>query len=173
MGLAGLLHDRNEANEADADESPTVSGMSETKRPRDAEWLAEFPAEQLADEWADRTAAEFSAGDILDEGWARLLVPDAVMVQPADLRIDDAAMLVERLLDLAVHDWLTAERLGAHKLQGLDDPHGTDDAREGFGQTATGVEYRLGDDRRFYGVLWSMLVDCWRRGAPPFATIAH
>ena len=97
------------------------------------------------------------------------------MVQPANLRIDDVTMLVERLLDLAVNDWLTAEQLGEPETQaqGSDDSHDADDAIEGFDRTPTCVEYRLADDRRFDDVLWSILVDCWRRGASPFATTTH
>ena len=147
--------------------------MSETKRSRDAEWLAECLAEQLAAERDDMTPAEWPVGDVPDEGWARLLGPDAVTVQPADLRIDDAAMLVERLFDLAVDDWLTAEQLGSPEPQSSDDPYGEDDVGEEFDQTATGVQYRLADDRKFDDVLWSILVDCWRRGNRPFAAIAH
>ena len=150
--------------------------MSETKLPRDVEWLARCLADQLADDPPDHFRADGTPGGVQDRTWARLLGVAAVPFDESELQIEDVTALVIRLLDFAVDEWLALEQAGevpGGDSQEVDDPGDRREAEAIIDTGMVGPVVRFADDRTRDEALWSVLADHWRRGAPPFVTVVH
>ena len=149
--------------------------MSETKGPGDAEWLARRLAAHLSSGLSD----DLPPGGPHDEpdlGWVPLLGVAAMPIDEAELRIEDVTALVVRLLDYAVDEWFALEQSGESRAgegNDIDDPDDRCEAEATLDQDIAGPTVRFADDRTRDEALWSVLIDQWRRVAPPFATVVH
>ena len=151
--------------------------MSETKRFGDGECLARRLSDQLATEPPADGSVDGTAGKAPDRNWAQLRGAAAVLVDEADLRIEDVEALVVRLLDFAVDEWLALEHAGewqgnrSHDFDEEDD-HLTSQAAA-VDRDMVGALAAFADDRTRDEALWSVLIDNWHRVAPPFLTVMH
>ena len=151
--------------------------MSETKRFGDVEWLARYLSDQLATEPPDDGSIDALVCRVPDRSWARLLGAAAVPVDEAGLRIEDIEALMVRLLDFAVDEWLALEQAVEERGScscdlGEADDHPASEAVS-VDRDIIEVPMAFADDRTRDEALWSVLIDNWRRVAPPFLTVVH
>ena len=147
--------------------------MSETDRTREVEWLARRLAEYLAADSDETPPVPIVSRD---DDWAHLLGAAAVPLDDMRMQIEDVTALIVRILDFAVDEWLAMQRNGELQDEAEGDRNATTDtssAEERPAPSTSRPGSRLADDRTRDELLWSLLVDNWRRVAPPFVDVLH